>query len=187
MAIAPSIFTDVDGRYLGMDHQIHKTIPGENYYTIFSLWDTFRAVHPLWTILDPKLNSDFIRSLIKKSEEGGIYPKWDMASNYTATMIGYHAVSLIADAYAKGYRDFDIQKAYKAALRAAEYDTTGIKCPRWMIPYLMPVARYYKNTIGYIPCDKDNEAVAKGLEYAYDDWCIAQLASALGDGLSLMM
>lgn len=181
MAIAPSIFTDVDGRYLGMDHQIHKTIPGENYYTIFSLWDTFRAVHPLWTILDHKLNSDFIRSLIKKSEQGGIYPKWDMASNYTATMIGYHAVSLIADAYAKGYRDFDIQKAYKAALRAAEYDTTGIKCPRWMIPYLMPAARYYKNKMGYIPCDKENEAVAKGLEYAYDDWCIAQLASALGD------
>lgn len=96
-------------------------------------------------------------------------------------MIGYHAVSLIADAYTKGYRNFDVQKAYKASLRAAEYDTTGIKCPDWMIPYVMPKARYYKNAIGYVPCDKDNEAVAKALEYAYDDWCIAVLAKELGD------
>lgn len=179
--IAPTVFTDVDGRYFGMDHQVHQVEPGEEYYTIFSLWDTFRAVHPLLSIIRPELNEAFIRSLIKKSEEGGIFPKWDMASNYTGTMIGYHAVSLIADAYTKGYRNFDVQKAYKASLRAAEYDTTGIKCPDWMIPYVMPKARYYKNTIGYVPCDKDNEAVAKALEYAYDDWCIAVLAKELGD------
>lgn len=122
-----------------------------------------------------------IRSLIAKSEEGGIYPKWDMASNYTGTMIGYHAVSLVADAWAKGCRSFDVRKAYRAALRAAEYDTTGIRCPDWMIPYVMPRARYWKNAVGYVPCDRDKEAVAKALEYAYDDWCIALLARELGD------
>lgn len=180
-AIAPTVFTDVDGRYLGMDHRIHQVKEGENYYTIFSLWDTFRALHPLLTIIHPELNEELIRSLITKSEEGGIYPKWDMASNYTGTMIGYHAVSLITDAYMKGYRNFDVQKAYSAALRAAEYDTTGIHCPDWMIPYVMPRARYWKNEVGYVPCDKDNEAVAKALEYAYDDWCIAVLARELGD------
>ena len=164
-----------------MDHRIHQAAKGENYYTIFSLWDTFRALHPLYTIIDPQFNTDLIRSLIRKSEEGGIYPKWDMASNYTATMIGYHAASLVADAYMKGYRDFDVQKAYKAALRAAEYDTAHIKCNPYILPYLMPKARYYKNKLGYIPCDKENEAVAKALEYAYDDWCIATLARELGD------
>ena len=73
----------MDGRYLGMDHNIRRTKEGETYYTIFSLWDTFRALHPLLTILRPELNAEMIRSLIAKSEEGGIYPKWDMASNYT--------------------------------------------------------------------------------------------------------
>lgn len=179
--IAPTVFSDVDGRYLGMDHHIRRTKEGETYYTIFSLWDTFRALHPLLTILRPELNAEMIRSLIAKSEEGGIYPKWDMASNYTGTMIGYHAVSLVADAWVKGCRSFDVRKAYRAALRAAEYDTTGICCPDWMIPYVMPRARYWKNAVGYVPCDRDKEAVAKALEYAYDDWCIALLARELGD------
>jgi len=149
--------------------------------TIFSLWDTFRALHPLLTIVDPQLNTEFIRSLIKKHQEGGIFPKWDCVSNYTGTMVGYHAASLVADSYVKGYRDFDVQEAYKACLRAAEYDTTGIVAPSWLIPYVMPKARYYKNTLGYIPCDRENESVAKALEYAYDDWCISVLADSLGD------
>lgn len=106
---------------------------------------------------------------------------WDLASNYTGTMIGYHAASIIADAYVKGYRDFDLQEAYKACVRAAEYDTTGIKCPPLVLPHLMPMAKYYKNTLGYIPCDRENESVAKALEYAYDDWCISVLAEAVGD------
>lgn len=96
-------------------------------------------------------------------------------------MIGYHAASLIADAYTKGYADFDLQEAYRACLRSAEYDTTGIKCPDLVLPHLMPMAKYYKNTLGYIPCDRENESVAKALEYAYDDFCISLLADAVGD------
>ena len=98
------------------------------------LWDTFRALHPLMTIIDPDLNNQFINSLIKKHQEGGIYPMWDLGSNYTGTMIGYHAVPVIVDAYMKGYRNFDAKEAYKASLRAAEYDTTGIKCPALVLP-----------------------------------------------------
>lgn len=180
-AIAPSLYTDADGRYLGMDLQIHQGDADKPVYTTFSLWDTFRALHPLLTIIDPELNNEFIRSLIKKHEEGGVLPMWDLASNYTGTMIGYHAVSVIVDAYMKGSRDFDVQKAYQACLRVAEYDTTGIIAPGAMIAQLMPPAKYYKNTIGYVPCDKDNEAVAKALEYAYNDWCIAQFAQQMGD------
>ncbi len=180
-AISPNLFTDVDGRYWGMNQKIHQGDVNKPVYTTFSLWDTFRALHPLLSIIDPQLNNDFIRSLLLKSQEGGIFPMWDLASNYTGTMIGYHAVSLIADAYTKGYADFDLQEAYDACLRAAEYDTTGIVCPPAVLPHLMPQAKYYKNTIGYIPCDKENESVAKALEYAYDDYCISILAKATGD------
>ena len=180
-AVSPNLFTDVDGRYLGMDLKVHQGNVDRPVYTVFSLWDTFRALHPLCSIIDPQLNNNFIRSLLLKSREGGIFPMWDLASNYTGTMIGYHAASLIADAYTKGYADFDLQEAYKACLRAAEYDTTGIKCPDLVLPHLMPMAKYYKNTIGYIPCDRENESVAKALEYAYDDYCISVLAEATGD------
>ena len=106
---------------------------------------------------------------------------WELAGNYTGTMIGYHAASLIADSYVKGYRNFDVQEAYKACLRTAEYDTTGIITHPLVVPHLMPQAKYWKNKIGYVPCDKDNESVAKALEYAYDDWCISVLAGALDD------
>ncbi|WP_321332844.1 GH92 family glycosyl hydrolase [uncultured Bacteroides sp.] len=177
----PNLFTDADGRYLGMDLKPHQGSVDKPVYTIFSLWDTFRAYHPLMTIIDPKLNEAFIRSLILKYREGGILPMWELAGNYTGTMIGYHAASVIADSYVKGYRNFDVQEAYKACLRAAEYDTVGILCPPLVLPHLMPKAKYWKNKIGYVPCDKDNESVAKALEYVYDDWCISVLAEALGD------
>ena len=180
--VQPNLFTDADGRYLGMDLKPHQGSVENPVYTVFSLWDTFRAYHPLMTIIDPDLNQAFIRSLILKQREGGILPMWELAGNYTGTMIGYHAASIIADAYTKGYRDFDVQDAYKACIRAAEYDTTGILCPPLVLPHLMPQAKYWKNKIGYVPCDKDNESVAKALEYAYDDWCISLLAEALGDG-----
>lgn len=179
--VQPNLFTDADGRYLGMDLKAHQGDVNEPMYTIFSLWDTFRAYHPLMTIIDPDLNEAFIRSLIQKQREGGVLPMWELAGNYTGTMIGYHAVSVIADAYMKGYRNFDVNEAYKACLRVAEYDTTGIKCPPLVLPHLMPQAKYWKNKIGYVPCDKDNEAVAKALEYAYNDWCIAAMADSLGD------
>ena len=178
---APNLFTDADGRYFGMDLKPHQGSVDEPVYTIFSLWDTFRAYHPLMTIIDPELNEAFIRSLIQKEKEGGVFPMWELAGNYTGTMIGYHAASLIADSYAKGYRNFDVKEAYRACLRTAEYDTTGIITHPRVLPHLMPQAKYWKNKIGYVPCDKDNESVAKALEYAYDDWCISQLAEAMGD------
>ena len=179
--VQPNLFTDVDGRYLGMDLKAHQGSVNEPMYTIFSLWDTFRAYHPLMTIIDPDLNEAFIRSLIQKQREGGVFPMWELAGNYTGTMIGYHAVPVIVDAYMKGYHNFDVNEAYKACLRVAEYDTTGIKCPPLVLPHLMPQAKYWKNKIGYVPCDKDNEAVAKALEYAYNDWCISAFAESLVD------
>ena len=179
--VQPNLFTDIDGRYLGMDLKAHQGSVNEPMYTIFSLWDTFRAYHPLMTIIDPDLNEAFIRSLIQKQREGGVFPMWELAGNYTGTMIGYHAVPVIVDAYMKGYHNFDVNEAYKACLRVAEYDTTGIKCPPLVLPHLMPQAKYWKNKIGYVPCDKDNEAVAKALEYAYNDWCISAFAESLGD------
>ena len=182
--VQPNLFTDADGRYLGMDLKPHQGSVDQPVYTIFSLWDTFRAYHPLMTIIDPDLNEAFIRSLLLKQREGGVFPMWELAGNYTGTMIGYHAASVITDAYMKGARNFDVKEAYQACLRAAEYDTTGIKCPPLVLPHLMPQAKYWKNKIGYVPCDKDNEAVAKALEYAYDDWCISVLAGEQGDAVN---
>lgn len=179
--LSPNLFTDVDGRYLGMDLKVHTTDKEDPVYTTFSIWDTFRALHPLLTIIDPHTNESYIRSLLKKQREGGVFPKWDCAANYTGTMIGYHAASIITDAYVKGYRDFDVREAYQACLRTAEYDTTGIVGPKWLVPFVMPRARYYKDALGYIPCDLENKSVAKALEYAYDDWCISVLADSLGD------
>ena len=180
-AIAPNLFTDADGRYLGMDLKPHQGDVTNPVYTIFSTWDTFRALHPLLTIIDPQLNDAFLRSLLLKAKEGGVLPMWELAGNYTGTMIGYHTASMFADAVAKGQNTFPVDEALKASLRAARYDTTGILCPLPVLPHLMPQAKFYKNTIGYIPSDKDNESVAKALEYAYDDWCISQLAAAAGD------
>lgn len=133
-AISPNLFTDVDGRYLGMDLQVHQGDTLNPMYTIFSLWDTFRALHPLMTIIDPDLNNAFIRSLIKKHQEGGIFPMWDMASNYTGTMIGYHAVPVIVDAYMKGDRNFDIQEAYRAACVRQNMIQQESNAPIWCYP-----------------------------------------------------
>ena len=180
-ALQPQLFSDADGRYRGMDLEVHQGNAEEPVYSAFSLWDTFRAYHPLLTIIDPEQNEAYLRTLLLKAKEGGVLPMWELAGNYTGCMIGYHAASLFADAYAKGSRDFDVQEALLACRRVAEYDTIGIKCPSLVLPHLMPQAKYWKNKVGYVPCDKDGEAVAKALEYAYDDWCIARLADAVGD------
>ena len=181
--IHPSLFMDVDGRYRGMDLEIHQGNVKDPNYTVFSLWDTFRALHPLLSILNPQQNEAYIRCLLQKAKEGGIVPKWELVSNYTGTMIGYHFASLAADAYAKGARNFDVKAALEACLHVAEYDTARVtkKMPRSMMKDVMPVGRYYKNLLGYIPCDKEVESVAKALEYAYNDWCIAVLAKGLGE------
>lgn len=178
-AMAPNIFSDVDGRYMGMDREIHKS--DRPIFTVYSLWDTYRALHPFYTIVRPSINQDMIQSLITKYQEGGALPKWELAGNYTGTMTGYHSVAVIADAYVKGQKDFDVETAYKAMVEAALYDTTGIHFPDAIIQEkLMPKAKDFNNRLGYIPSDLENEAVSKALEYAYNDWCIAQMAKALG-------
>jgi predicted alpha-1,2-mannosidase len=180
-SISPNIFMDADGRYRGVDGKVHSA-GNSTHYTVFSLWDTFRAFHPLMTIIDPERDNDFIRSLLSSYDEGGILPKWELAGNYTGTMIGYHAVSVIADAYIKGIRNYDTDKAYRASIASSLYDTTGILFPsRSVREKLMPIARKYYNEQDYIPSDLASRAVSEALEYAYSDWCIAQMAKDRND------
>ena len=162
--IAPNVYQDVDGRYRGMDLKIHSS-KEHTHYTVFSLWDTYRAAHPLYTIIEQDRTNDFIKTFIKKYENGGIMPIWDLAGNYTGCMIGYHAVPVIADAYLKGIRDYDVEKAFEAMKHSATRDKLGLDS--------------YKN-FGFIPVEKESESVSKTLEYAYDDWTIAQMAKSLG-------
>ena len=162
--LAPNLFMDVDGRYRGRDLAIHQA-SGFTNYTVFSLWDTYRAEHPLLAIIEPARTADFVNTFIAQYEQGGLLPVWELAANETNCMIGYHAVPVIADAYCKGIRGFDAEKALEAMKHSAEADSRGL--------------RDYRE-LGYIPSDKDGESVSKTLEYAYDDWCIAQMAKALG-------
>jgi predicted alpha-1,2-mannosidase len=161
---APNLFMDVDGQYRGRDFQSHQVSGFENY-TVFSLWDTFRAAHPLYTIIDQKRTRDFINTFLAQYEQGGRLPVWELAANETDTMIGYHAVSVIADAAAKGIRGFDLQKAFEAMKHSAEANHFGL--------------RGYKDR-GYLEMEEERESVSKVLEYAYDDWCIAEVARLLG-------
>ena len=161
--LAPNIWNDVDGQYRGRDHKIHPH-PGHDVYTVFSLWDTHRALHPLLTILEPKRTSDFIQTFLRQYEQGGLLPVWELAANETDCMIGNHALSVIADAYVKGIRGFDAEQALQAMLKSASQDRLGMQEYR---------------TRGYIPADKEPESVSKTLEYAYNDWCIAKFARQL--------
>lgn len=179
-AISPYLFTDVDGRYRGHDQKIHLAEDGP-IYTVFSLWDTFRAFHPLLTIIEPERDNAFIRTLLTNYDQGGMLPKWELAANYTGTMIGYHAVPVIVDAYMKGIRDYDIHKAYAAMLKSAHYQEGGFLYPNASVQEkLNAKAKFYNDTLGFVPCDLENESVSKALEYAYNDWCIARMAQDLG-------
>ena len=160
----PNIAQDLDGKYRGRDNQIHVA-EGFDYYTVFSLWDTFRGAHPLYTLIDKKRTADYINTFIKQYEQGGRLPVWELASNETDCMIGYHSVSVIADAMAKGITGFDYEKAFEASKASAMRDVLGLDA-------------YKKN--GFISIDDEHESVSKTLEYAYDDWCIAQMAAILG-------
>jgi predicted alpha-1,2-mannosidase len=179
-AISPNLFSDADGRYRGMDKKTHQSGKESESYTVFSLWDTFRAFHPLMTIINPSENEAWIRSLLKKYDESGALPMWELAANETGTMIGYHAVPVIVDAYLKGYRNFDAEKAYRAIVHSSTYDTSIVFADAEVKNGMMPRAKYYNETLGFIPSDKENESVSKALEFAYNDWCIAQMAKALG-------
>lgn len=161
---APNLFMDVDGRYRGRDFKTHKA-EGFTNYTVFSLWDTFRAAHPLYSIIDRKRTRDFIRTFLAQYEQGGRLPVWELAGNETDTMIGYHAVSVIADAAVKGIDGFDLEQAFAAMKHSAELRHLGLG------PYIDK---------GFIGMEEERESVSRVLEYAYDDWCIAEVARLLG-------
>lgn len=163
--IAPNLYTDADGRYRGMDKEVHSVTPSHNMYTIFSLWDTFRATHPLFTIIEPERNTAFINTMLTQYQQHGTLPVWELMANETGTMIGYHSVPVIWDAYVKGQRDFDAELAFDAMKKSAKMDHIGLKD--------------YKE-LGFIPLEREGNSVSKLVEYAYDDWCIAQMAKALG-------
>ncbi len=162
--IAPNLYTDVNGEYRGMDMKIHNVNDGEykkEQYTVFSLWDTFRATHPLYTIIEPDRTNAFIQTFLRQYEQGGLLPVWELAANETNCMIGYHSVPVIADAYAKGIRDYDEGLALEAMQKSAMQDEHGIG--------------YYRNQ-GCINAGDESESVSKTLAYAYDDWCITEMA-----------
>ncbi len=163
--LAPNIASDIDFRYRSHDGKIYRD-NSFTMHTVFSLWDTFRALHPLFTIVQRKRTVDLITSMLDMYKADSLLPVWELAANETNCMIGYHAVSVITDAFNKGIRDFDAHMALQAMDKTASADRFGLK--------------YYK-TKGYIPADKAGESVSRTLEYAYDDWCIATLANKLDD------
>ncbi len=158
-AIAPNVFEDVDKRYRGVDHKIHVA-EGFDNYTVFSLWDTFRAHLPLFTIIDPVRYQEFIKTFLEMYKVGGRLPQWELAGNYTGVMIGYHTHSVILDGYEKGIRDFDAELAFEAMKKRVEN------------------IQYYSN-LGFIPADKVSGSVSMVMEYAYNDWSVAQMARLL--------
>ncbi|MFT7036080.1 MAG: putative alpha-1,2-mannosidase [Cyclobacteriaceae bacterium] len=179
--MAPQLYQDVDGQYRGMDLEVHKAEEFNNY-TVFSLWDTFRAFHPLMSIIDEKRTTDWVNGLLKKYEQGGLLPKWPLAGNYTGTMVGYPAVAVIADVMSKGYDGIDYGKAFDGAMASSQYNPQLIQTngnPR--AGRLMTKHTYYLNKIGLVPADSTSQSVSYGLEFAYYDWCIAQIAKKQGE------
>ncbi len=169
--LAPTLYSDVDGAYLGPDRQEHRTEGWDNYGT-FSLWDTYRAAHPLYTLVAPERVDDMVNSFIAFYEQNGRLPVWNMWASETDMMIGYHAVAVIADAYLKGIGGFDAEKALEACVATANLDD------------YRGIGAYKK--LGYVPCDlkdphnADDWSLSKTLEYAYDDHCIARMAEKMG-------
>lgn len=162
--LAPNLFSDANGNFKGPDHEIHSVDKRQKQYTVFSFWDTFRAAHPLFTITQKKKVGDMVHSMLKHYDSYGLLPVWELAGNETNCMIGYHSIPVMVEAYLKGIRDFDAEKAYEAMKKTVASDRGGMN---------------YFRELGYIPCDRENESVSKTLEYAYDYWCIAQMAKAL--------
>jgi hypothetical protein len=161
--IAPNLFMDIDGRYRGTDSKIHQADDFTNY-TIFSLWDTFRSTHPLYTLIEQDRTNDFIKTFLSQYENGGQLPVWELAGCYTGCMIGYHSVPVITDAYVKGIRNYDTKLALEAMLHSSMQNRLGID--------------HFRND-GYISSAKEAESVSKTLEYAYDDWAIAVMADSM--------
>ena len=162
-SLAPTLFQDVDGRYLGRDLRVHAG-DGAGNYSVFSLWDTFRAEHPLLTLIDRRRTGDFLRSFMRQYQQGGRLPVWELWANETDCMIGYPAVSVMADAILKGVDAVDPAQALEAMEHSAEEERAGL-------------GEYRR--LGYVPAEVD-QSVSRTLEYAYDDWCIAQVARKAG-------
>ena len=165
--LAPCLYEDVSGDYFGLDHNVHRA-EGFTNYAIFSLWDTYRAEHPLFTLIQSRRDADMINSMLAHYDQSveHLLPVWSLQGNETWCMIGYHAVPVIVDAFLHGVTGFDPQRAYAAIKNTA------------MNPHYDNVMTYAK--LGWVPYDKENESVSKTLEYAYDDWCAAQMAERLG-------
>jgi predicted alpha-1,2-mannosidase len=166
--LSPATFMDVDGQYRGLDQNNHKA-DGFTNYTIFSLWDTYRALHPLYNIIQPKRNGDMARSMMAHFDQSAekMLPVWSHYANENWCMIGYHSVPVIVDAYLKGNLNMDPKHILNAITTTA---TNG---------WYDGLDDYMK--MGYVPEDKSGSSVSKTLEYAYDDWCIAQFAKKIGD------
>ncbi|MGC9151580.1 MAG: GH92 family glycosyl hydrolase [Microbacter sp.] len=162
--LAPYLYSDVNGQYVGMDHKVHVA-KGFNYYTVFSLWDTFRAAHPLYALIEPKTNNDFVKSMLAMYREGGRLPVWELDSNETWCMIGNHSIPVIADACLHGNPDFSVEEAYQAMKATVDDTIRGLKA-------------YQK--YDYVPDNVESNSVSITVEYAYDDWCVAQVAKKLG-------
>ncbi|UNP29303.1 GH92 family glycosyl hydrolase [Lysobacter gummosus] len=166
--MGPSLFMDSDGRYRGPDNAVHEA-KGFRYHSTFSLWDTYRALHPLLTLVQPEQrNNDFVNSLLASRRDSpyGILPVWAFHGQETWCMVGYHAVPVIADAYMKGIRGYDTKEALDAMVASASYG-----------PY-DGIAQYME--LGYVPIDEEGEAASKTLEYAFDDWTISRVAADMG-------
>ncbi|MBD9379551.1 glycoside hydrolase family 92 protein [Pseudoxanthomonas sp. PXM04] len=166
--LGPTLFMDSDGSYRGPDNAVHQA-KGFTHYSTFSLWDTYRALHPLLTLVQPEQRTnDFVQSLLaaRRHSPYGVLPVWAFHGQETWCMIGYHAVPVIADAYMKGIRGYDANEALEAMVASANYG-----------PY-DGIAQYRE--LGYVPIDEEGEAASKTLEYAFDDWTIAQVAEAMG-------
>lgn len=162
----PNLANDVDGRYRGTDLEIHQLEKEDGqHYTIFSLWDTFRSLHPLLSWIEPNLTRDFVRTMLRMYRDGGQLPVWELASNYTGCMIGYHSVPVIADAKDWGITGWDEELALEAMIQAADSAHLGLD---------------HYAAKGYIPSECESESVSKTLEYAFDDACIASFAESLG-------
>ncbi|MCJ8291991.1 MAG: glycoside hydrolase family 92 protein [Crocinitomicaceae bacterium] len=165
--LAPNLFSDVDGRYRGRDNAIHQLNESEgNNYTVFSLWDTYRATHPLYTLVQQERTLDFLNTFERQFDQGGDLPVWELAGNETECMIGYHSVSVIADAYVKGLghsgkRKIDHSKFLQMMVATSNFDEFG---------------KESFGRRGFIDIGNEPESVSKTLEYAYDDFCIAQFA-----------
>ncbi len=162
--IHPSLYSDVNGEYRGMDGEVHRA-DGWERYTVLSLWDTFRGEHPLLWELEPARSYDFLKTFLSIYEEGGKLPVWELSGYETNCMIGYNAAPVIADAIARGFTDFDVEKALEALLVSSTRAEFGLDSFR---------------ANGLVLSDDEHESVSKTLEYAYDDWCTAQVALYLG-------